>query len=122
MLNSNYCQRAFDTLKDQLTAIPFLTFPDLSKSMILYTDASYQCAGAVLNQPCPHKEKPVPGIQDELPMYIMPYWFSATQQRWLETELSVIVSGLQKLDYYTNGVMFTIKTEHKPPQYMLEDK
>lgn len=29
---------------------------------------------------------------------------------------------LQKLDYYLNGVVFTIKTDHKPLQYLLEQK
>lgn len=31
------CQRAFDSLEEQLTAIPSLTNPELSKPMLLYT-------------------------------------------------------------------------------------
>lgn len=42
------CQKAFDSLKEQLTAIPLLTYPDLIKTMVLYTDAIYQCMGAVV--------------------------------------------------------------------------
>ena len=31
------CQQSFNTLKEQLTAIPLLAYPDLGRSMILYT-------------------------------------------------------------------------------------
>lgn len=34
------CQRAFDTLKEQLATVLLLTYLDLSKPMVLYTDAS----------------------------------------------------------------------------------
>lgn len=64
------CQRAFDTLKDQLTAVPLLTYPDLSKLMVLYTDANDKCICAVLTQPCPDKDGPVPGIPEEVPIYL----------------------------------------------------
>ena len=64
------CQKAFDNLKGQLTAIPLLTYPDLEKTMILYTDASDKCIGAVLTQPCPSREGPVPDIPEEVPQAI----------------------------------------------------
>ena len=54
------CQRAFEVLKDQLTAVPLLAYPDLSKPMVLYTYASDRCIEAVLTQPCPDKDGPVP--------------------------------------------------------------
>ena len=37
------CQRSFNTLKEQLIAIPLLAYLDLGRPMILYTDASNQC-------------------------------------------------------------------------------
>lgn len=49
------CQSAFDSLKNHLTTILSLTYTDLSKAIILYTDASYQCIGAVLTQTCQEK-------------------------------------------------------------------
>ena len=54
------CQRASEALKDQLTAVPLLACPDFSKPMELYTDASDKCIGAVLTQPCPDKDGPMP--------------------------------------------------------------
>ena len=61
------CQRSFNKLKEQLTAILLLTYPDLNKSMVLYTDASDQYIGACFTQPCPGRDGPVPGIPEEIP-------------------------------------------------------
>lgn len=80
MLDSNR-QRAFDCLKKQLTAIPLLTYPDCSKSMVLYTDASEQVIGAVLTQPCPDKDGPMPGIPEEVPVYFLSHRLLETQQQ-----------------------------------------
>ena len=119
---SDECQRSFDALKDQLTAIPLLTYPDLSKPMILYTDASDQCIGACLTQPCPEKDGPVPGIPEEIPIYFLSHKLSPTEQRWpvIEKEAYAMIYALQKLDYYLSGATFTIKTDHKPLQYLLK--
>ena len=57
----NDCQISFDTLKDQLSTIPLLAYPNMNKPMTLYTDASDLCIGACLTQPCPG-DGPVPGI------------------------------------------------------------
>ena len=43
-------QRAFDFLKESLTDIPFLAYPDISKPFTLYTDASNACIGACLTK------------------------------------------------------------------------
>ena len=56
------CQRAFDCLREQLTAIPLLTYPNLNTPKILYTDASDKCISMALTQPCPRKDRPVPNI------------------------------------------------------------
>ena len=55
------CHHAFEALKDQLTAVPLLVYPDLSKLMMLYTDASDRCIGAVLTQSSPNKDGPMLG-------------------------------------------------------------
>lgn len=64
----------------------------------------------------------MPGIPEEVPIYFLSHKISATQQRWpmIDREAYAIMYALQKLDYYLSGVMFTIKTDHKPLQYLLE--
>ena len=118
------CQHAFEALKDQLTAMPLLAYPDLSKPMVLYTDASDRCIEAVLMQPCPDKDGPVLGVPEEIPIYFLSHWLSETQQRWpvIEKELFAILYAVQKLDYYLSGAVFTIKTDHQPLKYLLEAK
>ena len=116
------CQRAFNCLKEQLTAIPLLAYPDLGRPLILYTDASDKCVGAVLTQPCPEKDGPVPNIPEEVPVYFLSHRLSETQQRWpvIEKEAYAIMYAVQKLDYYLSRAVFTIKTDHKPLKYLLE--
>lgn len=48
---SEDCQKAFDYLKEQLTAIPLLTYPDLSKSMMPVINVSVTS----LINPCPDR-------------------------------------------------------------------
>ena len=44
------CQVAFDFIKESLTTIPLLTYPDPNLPYTLYTDASDHCVGACLTQ------------------------------------------------------------------------
>lgn len=48
---NDQCQQAFDYIKDSLTVIPLLSYPDPNKEYILYTDASDTAVGACLVQP-----------------------------------------------------------------------
>ena len=116
------CQHAFESLKDQLTAVPLLAYPDLSKPMVLYTDSSDRCIGAVLTQPCPDKDGPVPGVPEEVPIYFLSHRLSEIRQKWpvIEKETFDILYTVQKLDYYLSGAVFTIKTDHQPLKYLLE--
>ena len=45
---SDVHQKAFKFLKDSLTAVPLLVYPDSNKPYILYTDGSDTCIGACL--------------------------------------------------------------------------
>ena len=42
------CQSAFEVLKNSLSTIPVLGYPDVNKPYVLYTDASDNCIGACL--------------------------------------------------------------------------
>ena len=52
-------QRVFEYLKDSLTAVPLLVYPDSNKPYVLYTDSSGTCIGACLTQECDGDEKQI---------------------------------------------------------------
>ncbi|CAC5388237.1 unnamed protein product [Mytilus coruscus] len=116
------CQRAFEYLKDSLTVIPLLAYPDLTKRYTLYTDASDDTIGACLTQPCNDNEEVLYGVKNEKPIYFLSHKLSDTQTRWstIEKEAFSIHYALQKLDHYLHNAEFTIKTDHKPLKYILE--
>ena len=54
------CQTAFYFLKESLTVVPLLAYPDTNKPYVLYTDASNNCIGACLTQKTDNEEeKPI---------------------------------------------------------------
>ena len=116
------CQEAFDYLKESLTVIPSLAYPDLSKPYILYTDSSDDSIGACLTQPCNDEEETLTGLKNERPIYFLSHKLSNTQKRWstIEKEAYAIHYLLQKLDHYLHNAQFTIRTDHKPLKYLLE--
>ena len=108
------CQTAFDFIKDSLTVVPLLAYPDTNKPYVLYTDASNNCIGACLTQQTEEDE--------EKPIYFLSNKLSPTQKRWstIEKEGFAIHYALQKLDHYLHNAQFTIKTDHKPLTYILD--
>ena len=106
-------QRAFNFLKESLTDIPFLAYPDISKPFTLYTDASNLCIGACLTQFSDNGE--------ELPVYFISHKLSDTQTRWstIEKEAYAIFYAVNKLHYILYGTKFVIKTDHQPLIYLL---
>ena len=110
---SDVHQKAFEFLKDSLTAVPLLVYPDSNKPYVLYTDASDSCIGACLTQECDGDEKPI---------YYLSHKLSKSQCKWsvVEKEAFAIHFALQKLDYYLHDAQFIIKTDHKPLKYLLE--
>lgn len=107
-------QIAFDFLKENLNTVCVLGYPDNNKPYILYTDASDNCVGACLTQPC--DESTQPGMTNEQPLYFIFHKLSHTQTKWptIEKECYAIYYALQKLDHYLHNANFVIKTDHKP--------
>ena len=103
---SDVHQKAFQYLKDSLTCVPLLSYPDSNVSYVLYTDASDTCIGACLPQVCDGEEKPI---------YYLSHKLRRTQCRWsvVEKEAFAIHFSLQKLDYYLHNASFVIRTDHK---------
>lgn len=110
------CQRAFEYLKQSLTVVPLLAYPDPNKPYTLYTDASNSCIGACLTQSCDENEEILPNVKNEKPIYYLSHKLSKTQCKWstIEKEAFAIHYALQKLDYYLHNARFVIKTDHKP--------
>ena len=106
-------QRAFEYLKDSLTAVPLLVYPDSNKPYVLYTDSSDTCIGACPTQECDGDEKPI---------YYLSHKLSRSQCKWsvVEKEAFAIHFALQKLDYYLHKSQFVIRTDNKPLKYLLE--
>ena len=114
------CQNAFDILKEQLTIVPMLAYPDVNKEYILYTDASDTTVGSVLVQEV-EGEVWIPGIPNEKPIYFLSHKLSPTQIKsysTIEKEMFAIYYSLQKLHFYLHNAKFTIKTDHQPLKYM----
>ena len=116
------CQNGFDYLKQSLTVVPLLAYPDPNKPYTLYTDASNTCIGACLTQESDDQELFLPNVRTEKPIYYLSHKLSKTQCKWstIEKEAFAIHFGLQKLDYYLHNAKFVIKTDHKPLKYLLE--
>ena len=115
------CQKAFDYLKDSLTCVPWLAYPDISKPFILYTDASDRSVGAVLVQENENEDEWIPGIPNEKPIYFLSHKLSDSQIKSYSTsekEAFAIHYALNKLHYYLHNATFTIKTDHQPLKYL----
>ena len=65
-------KKAFDFLKDQLSSIPMLAYPDTTKPYVLYTDASDLCICACLTQPCNENAEEILGLKNEKQSFTYP--------------------------------------------------
>lgn len=119
---SDECQAAFDCLKESLGSAPVLSYPDINRPFILYTDASDLAIGSVLCQSHASSEEDLDDPSFEKPVYFLSHKLTDTQQRWsvIQKEAYAIVFSLQKLDHYLHDSNFVIRTDHKPLKYLLE--
>jgi hypothetical protein len=46
----SFCSKAFEQMKERLTAYPILRHPVINKPFVLYKDASNNAVGAILSQ------------------------------------------------------------------------
>ena len=118
---SEKCQKAFEELKEQLTLVPMLAYPDVNEDYILYTDASDEAVGAVLVQKAPEGEMWIDGVYHEKPIYFLSHRLSKSQIKsysTIEKELFAIHYALNKLHFYLCNARFTIKTDHQPLKYL----
>ena len=118
------CQAAFEYLKENLTIIPLLAFPDCSLPYRVYTDASADTIGAMLSQEQEEidEEGNSTGRMVEKPIYFLSHKLSPTQCRYstIERECYAIYYTLQKLHTYLHNANFEIFCDHQPLKYLLE--
>ena len=108
-------QKAFETLKNALVTYPILAYPDFDKPFVLSTDASDEAIGAVLSQPYENGDRPVAYGSRVL---------NPAEKKYacVERELLAIVHFLKAFRPYLWGRKFTIYTDHKPLQYLINHK
>ncbi|XP_045473436.1 uncharacterized protein K02A2.6-like [Harmonia axyridis] len=102
------CQRAFDTVKKEISSDRVLAHFDPQLTLILATDASPYAVGAVLSHVYPDgTERPIQFASQVL---------STVQQKYsqIDKEAYSIIFGVKKFFYYLYGRRFTLYTDHKP--------
>ncbi|VDI37073.1 Hypothetical predicted protein [Mytilus galloprovincialis] len=109
-------------IKDSLTVVHLLAYPDPNKPYVLYTDASDTCIGACFTQAVEGEYFKINGVKTEKPIYFLSHKLSPTQVKWstVEKEAYAIHYALQKLDHYLHNAEFVILTDHRPLRYILD--
>ena len=98
---------SFRSLKGKLDTSPILHLPDLSRQMILRTDASDVAMGAVLLQEFDGVKFPISYISKK---------FKDAEKNYsvMERECLAVVWAVQKFEAYLYGREFIIETNHQP--------
>ena len=100
-------EEAFQLLKEKLTTAPILVYPNFEKKFRLYTDASGQALGAVLQQEGDDKKEHVIAYASKS--------LTKAEQNYSTTELEslAIIWAVEKFkQYLLGGKGFTIITDH----------
>ena len=112
---SKECNAAFEALKEALTHTPILSYPRNEDSLILDTDASNTCMGAVLSQVQDGQEKVIAYFSKA---------FSRTEKKYCVTrrELLAVVSSIKQFHHYLYGRHFLVRTDHGALRWLLNFK
>ena len=105
-------QEAFDRIKEALSSVPVLSFPNNKDLFILDTDASDFAIGAELSQVQDGKEKVIAYSSLAL---------SSEQKRYCVTrkELLAVVRFTRQFGHYLLGRHFVIRTDHNSLTWLL---
>ena len=107
-------QQSFDQSKQMLTSSALLVHYDPSQPLVLSCDASQYVVGAVLSQVCNGDEKPVAYASKTLTT-------AESNYSQLEKEGLALIYGVRKFHNYLFGRTFTLCTDHKPLQSLLNE-
>ena len=101
------CQASFEELKKRLTTTPVLVLPDISKSFLIYCDASRHVLGCVLMQ----EGRVIAYASRQLRKHELNY---PTH----DLELAAVVHALKIWRHYLVGHKSEIYTDHKSLKYI----
>ena len=128
---------AFICTKSYLITNPILGFPDFTREFIIYTDASGYGVGAVLAQmqTLPHDVEITadnstsiqPNIKKGEREVVIAYASRHLKDReaaWatVEKECYAIIYALKQFKAYIHGRCFTVITDHRPLQWLMDKK
>jgi hypothetical protein len=108
---SEDCQRAFDTLKRALIGAPILVRPNFKEPFFLDVDWSTKGVGAVLSQKEGRFEGVVAYANKALTM-------AQTKFHPMEGECYALIWGILHFMQYLHRTHFTLRTDHKPLEWL----
>ena len=106
---TNKHQIAFEKIKEILATDPILKYYDVTKPVVLQTDASSKGLGAVL-------------LQDGCPIAYASRTLTTTQERYaqIEKELLAVVFACERFHQYIYGKTVEVHSDHKPLENILK--
>jgi hypothetical protein len=114
------CQKAFDTLKRQLTSSPTIHFPLEDREFHIFLDASKKAFGIALTQTKKGDEK----FPIYYPISFYSRALSKSEQNYpaVQLELMALMLGLRLTSYYTYGQTTIVHTDHKPLIHLMSKR
>nr|GEV68696.1 reverse transcriptase domain-containing protein [Tanacetum cinerariifolium] len=104
-------ENAFHLIKQKLCSALILALPEESKDFVVYCDASHKGLGAVLMQ----REKVIAYASRQLKIHKKNYTTH-------DLELGSVVFALKIWRHYLYGTKYTVYTDHKSLQHILDQK
>lgn len=104
---TDYCEKAFQLLKERLTTAPVLTLPDPTLEYLVYSDASKHGLGCILMQ----ERKVIAHASRQLKTHKVNY---PTH----DLELAAVFFALKIWHHYLYGVKCKIFIDHKSLQFL----
>jgi hypothetical protein len=109
---TNFCQEAFNTLKNQVSTAPILRGPDWTLPFHISSDASDTAIGAVLGQE-----------EDHLPyaIYFISKNMSPAELNYIvtEKEFLAVIYAINKFRHYITGYSTFFHTDHSAIKYLM---
>ncbi|GJT51910.1 putative reverse transcriptase domain-containing protein [Tanacetum coccineum] len=110
----DWCEKeenSFQLIKQKLCSVSILALPEGSKDFVVYCDASYKGLGAVLMQ----REKVIAYASRQLKVHEKNYTTH-------DLELGSVIFALKIWRHYLYGTRYTVFTDHKSLQHILDQK